>query len=59
MESLTDDTLTDLDEQDPSSMERLMKRMGNDMGGDFTDEMTQAIDTAEENNDGLDGNEGE
>ena len=32
-----DDALGGLDEQDPASMERLMKRMGDEMGEDFSD----------------------
>ena len=59
MESLTEDTVTDLDEQDPASMERLMKRMGNEMGDDFTEQMTQATDSTEENNNGLDAYDGQ
>ena len=50
MESLAeDDAFAGLNEEDPASMERVMKRMGNEMGGDFGDEMTQAIDSSDEN----------
>ena len=50
MQSLTDDdALAGLDEQDPSSMERLMKHMGNEMGEEFGDEMAQDIDSPGEN----------
>ena len=50
MESLADDeALAGLGEQDPTSMERLMKRMGNEMGEDFNDDMSQAIDSSGEN----------
>ena len=49
MESLADDqALAGFDDQDPASMERLMKRMGDEMGEDFQDEMAQAADSPEE-----------
>jgi hypothetical protein len=49
MESLAEDeTLAGVDEQDPGSMERLMKHMSNEMGEDFGDEMAQAIDSPNE-----------
>ena len=49
MQSLTDDdAFAGLDEQDPASMERLMKHMGNEMGEEFADEMPQAIDSPNE-----------
>ena len=49
MESLgDDDALGGLDEQDPASMERLMKHMGNEMGEDFGNEMAEAIESPEE-----------
>lgn len=52
MESLADeDALAGSDEQDPASMERLMKRMGNKMGEDFGDDMMQAIDSTGDNQD--------
>lgn len=55
MESLADDdSLAGLDEQDPASMERLMKRMGDEMGEDFGDEMTQALESEGENGHSLD-----
>jgi putative FmdB family regulatory protein len=44
MESLADDSaLAGLDENDPGSMERFMKRMGNEMGEEVGDDM-EAID---------------
>ena len=59
MESLADDdALAGLDEQDPASMERLMKRMGDAMGDDFGDEMSQAIDFSAENDSSLDESDG-
>ena len=59
MESLADDdALAGLDEQDPASMERLMKRMGDAMGDDFGDEMSQAIDSSAENESSLDESDG-
>lgn len=49
MESLAeDDTLAGIDEQDPGSMERLMKHMSNEMGEDFRDEMSQPVDSSDE-----------
>lgn len=59
MQSLTeDDALAGLDEQDPSSMERLMKHMGNEMGEDFGDDMTQAIDSSDEHSSDLGDSDG-
>lgn len=49
-----DDALAGLDEQDPASMERLMKRMGDEMGEDFSGEMAQGIDSPDESGSGLD-----
>ena len=43
-----DDTMADFDEQDPGSMERLMKHMGNEMGEDVGEEMAQAIDSPDD-----------
>jgi hypothetical protein len=55
MESLADDdALAGLDEQDPASMERLMKRMGDEMGEDFGDEMTQAFESEGESGHAMD-----
>lgn len=49
IESLADDeTLAGLDDQDPASMERLMKRMGDHMGENVGDEMSQALDSSDE-----------
>ena len=57
MESLADDSaLAGLDENDPGSMERLMKRMGNEMGAEAGDDL-EAMDNADEgvgDRDGLD-----
>jgi hypothetical protein len=49
-----DDALAGLDEQDPASMERLMKRMGDEMGEDFSGEMSQGLDSQDESGAGLD-----
>lgn len=55
MESLADDdALAGLDEQDPGSMERLMRRMGDEVGEDFGQGMAEAIDSPEESSPGLD-----
>ena len=57
MESLADDSaLAGLDENDPGSMERLMKRMGNEMGAEAGDDL-EAMDNSDEgvgDGDGLD-----
>ncbi len=57
MESLADDSaLAGLDENDPGSMERLMKRMGNEMGAEAGDDL-EAMDSSDEgvgDGDGLD-----
>jgi putative FmdB family regulatory protein len=48
MESLADDSaLAGLDENDPGSMERLMKRMGNEMGAEAGDDL-EAMDNFDE-----------
>jgi hypothetical protein len=45
MESLLDPSkIGDLDENDPRSMERLMKRMGSEMGEGFEEEMAEALE---------------
>jgi len=49
MESLaSDEALGGGDEQDPASVERLMKHMSNEMGEDFGEEMSQAVDSADD-----------
>jgi len=57
MESLADDSaLAGLDENDPGSMERLMKRMGNEMGAETGDDL-EVMDNSDEgvgDGDGLD-----
>ena len=57
MESLADDSaLAGLDENDPGSMERLMRRMGNEMGAEAGDDL-EAMDNFDEgvgDRDGLD-----
>ena len=57
MESLADDSaLAGLDENDPGSRERLMKRMGNEMGAEAGDDL-EAMDNFDEgvgDRDGLD-----
>lgn len=48
LESLADpDALGDLDESDPKSMARFMKRMGEELGED-TDDLEDALDAAGE-----------
>jgi putative FmdB family regulatory protein len=46
MESFADGALAGLDEEDPASVERLMKRMGNEMGDA---DMAQGMDSPGEN----------
>ncbi len=59
MASMCDDeALAGLDEQDPASMQRLMKHMGSEMGEDFGDEMAQAIESQEEGPADLDESDG-
>jgi hypothetical protein len=54
MQSLADDeAFAGLDEQDPASMERLMKHMGNEMGEEFADDMPQDIDYSDESSAGM------
>jgi hypothetical protein len=54
MQSLADDdALAGLDEQDPASVERLMKHMGNEMGEEFTDDIPQDIDNSDESSAGI------
>jgi len=38
----------DLNENDPSSMARMMKRMGEEMGEDFGDELDAALEEGED-----------
>ena len=52
-----DDAVAGLDDQDPASMEHLMKHMGNEMGDDFGDEMAQAIESPEEGTSDMDGSD--
>lgn len=54
LESLTDpDALGDLDEGDPKSMARFMKRMGEELGED-TEDLEEALDSASEDSDDSD-----
>ncbi len=43
-----DEALAGIDDQDPASVERLMKRMGDYMGEDVGDEMSQTLDSSGE-----------
>jgi putative FmdB family regulatory protein len=59
MEALADDdALAGLDEHDPASMERLMKHMGNEMGEDLGGQMSETLDSSEENQLELDESDG-
>ena len=47
LESLADSSdLGDLDENDPASMGRFMKRMGREMGDELGDDFNEAVDEA-------------
>lgn len=47
LESLADpSSLGDLDENDPASVGRFMKRMGQEMGEDLGDDFNEAVDEA-------------
>lgn len=54
MESLADDASSGFDENDPSSAERMMKHMGEELGQDFSDEMAQGIESNEDAPSGMD-----
>lgn len=48
LESLTDpDALASLDENDPESMARFMKKMGDEMGEDLGDSMAESLESPE------------
>lgn len=55
MASLADpDALGGLDENDPESMSRFMKKMGDEMGEDLGDDMAEAMDQPEAGSSDLD-----
>lgn len=57
LESLADPSaMADVDENDPQSIARFMKRMGKEMGEDFGDDIDEAIE--EEMAGGAEGSEG-
>lgn len=48
LESLADpNALAGLDENDPESMARFMKKMGDEMGEDLGDEMAESLESPE------------
>ena len=56
LESLADPaSLGDLDENDPASMGRFMKRMGREMGDELGDDFNEAVDEAMAEESGTDG----
>jgi len=58
LESLADpSSLGDLDENDPASVGRFMKRMGQEMGDDLGDDFNEAVDEAMAEESGGDGDE--
>jgi putative FmdB family regulatory protein len=59
LESLSDpDALSGLDENDPQSMARFMKKMGDEMGEDIGDDMAEAMDGSDGGGSDLDGSDG-
>jgi putative FmdB family regulatory protein len=59
LERLSDDAeLSDVDENDPKSVARWAKKMGQEMGGDeLGDDFDQAVDEMGDAGDGLDGSD--
>ena len=58
LESLSDpNALAGLDENDPASMSRFMKKMGDEMGGDLGEGMAQAMEPPETGLSDLDGSD--
>ena len=59
LESLADpDALSGLDENDPQSMARFMKKMGDEMGEDLGDDLVEAMETPESGGPDLDSSDG-
>ena len=59
LESLADPTaLSGLDENDPESMARFMKKMGDEMGEDIGDEMAEAMGSPDSEMSGMDDSDG-
>jgi len=55
LEALADPSqFGDLDENDPKSMARLMKKMGREMGEDFGDDLDEALEEGGNDMTGLD-----
>ena len=58
LESLADpDALSGLDENDPASMARFMKKMGDEMGEDLGDDVAEAMDAPDSMTPDLDGSD--
>lgn len=58
LESLADpSTMGGIDENDPKSVARVMKKMGREMGEDFGDDLDQAIEEEMGGGDGGDGDD--
>ncbi len=58
MASLADpDALSGLDENDPESMSRFMKKMGDEMGEDMGDDLAETMETPAEGEGDLDGSD--
>ncbi len=56
LESLADpNALAGLDENDPESMARFMKKMGDEMGEDLNDDMAEAMESPGSDMSGLEG----
>ena len=59
LESLADpDALGGLDENDPQSMARFMKKMGDEMGEDLGDDLAEAMETPDSGGSDLDSYDG-
>ena len=59
LEALADPSaMAGVDENDPASVARFMKKMGREMGEDFGDDLDQAIDEEMSGNGGAGGNDG-
>jgi hypothetical protein len=56
LESMADDaSLGDLDENDPRSVARFMKKMGKELGDDLGDDFDSAVDEAMAEDEGTEG----
>ena len=54
MESLADDASSGFDENDPASAERMMKHMGDELGEDVGNAMSEAVESSDDSASSLD-----